>query len=81
MSKSNKRKIKDLRIPTRTINKHKNTYNLLMIITYIIFFPLAILQILSDIFEFIIYKGINLRESIVNTTFKILYRKEMKVNE
>lgn len=70
--------LKNLVISTKTVNNHKTVYNSLMIITYILFLPIAILQFLNDIFEFIVNKGSNLRIKIVNTIFKMLYRKEMK---
>lgn len=71
-------KLKDLRIPAKAVNNHKTVYNSLMIITYILFFPIAVLQLLNDIFEFIVNKGSNLRVKIVNTIFKMLYREEMR---
>lgn len=71
-------KLKDLRIPMKAINNHKAIYNFLMLITYILFFPIAILQFSNDIFEFIVNKGSDLRSKIVDTIFKMLYRREMK---
>lgn len=71
-------KLKNLAIPVKAINNHKAVYNFLMIITYILFFPIAILQFLNDIFEIVVNKGSNLRSKIVNTIFKMLYREEMR---
>lgn len=73
-------KLKNLTIPMKAVNNHKFTYNFLLTITFILFFPIAILQYLNDIFEHIINIAINLRMKIVNTIFKILYRKEMRIN-
>lgn len=71
-------KLKNLAIPAKAINNHKAVYNFLMIITYILFFPIAILQFFNDIFEIVTNKGSNLRSKIVNTIFKMLYREEMR---
>lgn len=77
----NKSRLKNLVIPVKTINNHKAVYNSLMIITYILFFPIAILQFFNDIFEIVINKGSNLRSKIVNTIFKVLYKEEMRIDE
>lgn len=72
------RKLKDYRIPTRVTEKHKFLWSSLWIITYILFFPLAIVQILNDMFEVISNFGISLREKIVHTIFKLLFLKECR---
>ena len=70
-------KIKDLPLKGKVWNKHKKTQKILWLITWIIFFPFVILQIINDGLEFILQKAIRLRDSIVYTTFKIIYKKEI----
>lgn len=71
-------KLKNLRVTKKAVNNHKFTYNFLLIITFILLFPIVILQYLNDISEHIINTAINLRMKIVNTIFKMLYREEMR---
>lgn len=74
----NKVKLKNLKVTKKAVDNHKFVYNFLLTITFILFFPIVILQYLNDIFERIINIAINLRMKIVNTIFKILYKKEMR---
>lgn len=74
-------KLKNLKVTKRAVDNHKFTYNILLTITFILFFPIVILQYINDIFEHIINTVINLRMKIVNTIFKMLYRKEMRIND
>lgn len=71
-------KLKNLRVTKKAVDNHKFTYNFLLTITFILFFPIVILQYLNDIFEHIINTTINLRMKIVNAIFKILYKEEMR---
>ena len=70
-------KIKDLPLKGKIWNKHKKTQKTLWLITWIIFLPIVLLQMINDGLEFIIQKAIRLRNSIVYTTFKIIYKKEI----
>ena len=73
-------KIKDLPLKAKIWNKHKKTQKVLWISTFILFFPIAIIQIINDFLEVIIQKFIDLREKIVYTIFKIIYKKEILDN-
>nr|DAL53620.1 MAG TPA_asm: hypothetical protein [Bacteriophage sp.] len=70
-------KIKDLKITSNMVDKHKKTMNALYIITYILLFPFAILDYLSDFLEWLCNKMSWFRTDIVYTTFKIIYKKEI----
>ena len=70
-------KLKDLKITSKMINKHKKTMNALYIITYILLFPFVILDYLSDFLEWLCNKMSWFRTDIVYTTFKIIYKKEI----
>lgn len=64
-----------------TINKHKKVYNTLLIITYIILFPFVILEYLNELLEKILNFISYLREKIVNGIFKILFKKDCRIEE
>lgn len=72
------RKLKDYRIPIRVTEKHKFIWESLWFITYILFFPFVIIQILNFLFEEILNFVISLREEIVHTIFKLLFLKECR---
>lgn len=73
-------KIKDLPLKAKVWNKHKKTQKILWISTFILFFPIVILQIINDFLEKVISKFTVLREKIVYTAFKIIYKKEILDN-
>lgn len=81
MSKAEKVKLKDLPVRTKILNKHKKVTNTLYVITYIIFLPIVLLQVINDILESLIDKASGLREKIVYTIFKMIYKKEIIANE
>ena len=70
-------RIKDLPLKGKIWNKHKRTQKTLWFITWIIFLPIVLLQIINDALEFIVSKSAELRVDIVYTTFKIIYKKEI----
>lgn len=70
-------KIKDLPLKAKIWNKHKKTQKVLWFSTFILFFPIAIIQIINDFLEVIIKKFIVLREKIVYKIFKMIYKKEL----
>lgn len=70
-------KLKDLPLKSKIWNKHKRTQKTLWIITWIIFFPFVILQIINELLDIIISKMAQLRSDIVRTLFKIIYKKEI----
>ena len=70
-------KIKDLPLKAKIWNKHKKTQKVLWFSTFILFFPIAIIQIINDFLEVIIKKFIVLREKIVYKIFKLIYKKEL----
>jgi len=74
-------KLKDLPIRARIVNKHKKVSTALWVITYIIFFPVVILQVINDGLEIIINKFAVFRNELVYTIFKIIYKKEIIENE
>lgn len=81
MNKTDKIKLKDLPIRVRIVNKHKKVSTVLWVITYIIFFPVVILQVINDGLEIIINNFASLRNKLVYTLFKIIYKKEIIENE
>ena len=70
-------KIKDLKITSKMADKHKKTMNALYIITYILLFPFALLQYISEFLDWLCNKIGWLRNDIVYTIFKIIYKKEI----
>ena len=70
-------KLKDLPLKAKIWNKHKRTQKTLWLITWIIFFPFVILQIINELLDIIISKMAQLRSDIVRTLFKIIYKKEI----
>ncbi len=63
-------KLKDLPLKSKIWNKHKRTQKTLWIITWIIFFPFVILQIINELLDIIISKMAQLRSNIVRTIVK-----------
>ena len=70
-------KLKDIPLKGKIWNKHKRTQKTLLFITWIIFFPFVILQIINELLDIIISKMAQLRSNIVHTLFKIIYKKEI----
>ena len=70
-------KIKDLPLKGKIWNKHKKTQKTLWLITWIIFLPIVLLQIINDGLEIIVSKSAQLRTNIVYTIFKLIYKKEI----
>ena len=70
-------KIKELPLKAKIYNKHKKVANVLWLITWIIFLPIVIMQLICEGLDFIINKFAGLREDIVYTIFKIIYKKEI----
>ena len=70
-------KIKDIPLKGKIWNKHKKTQKALWIITYILFFPFVILQLINDALEFILNKVAWFRNDIVYSIFKMIYKKEL----
>lgn len=64
-----------------TINKHKKVYNTLLIITYILFLPFVILEYLYELLEKILNFISGIREKIVYGIFKILFKKDCRIEE
>ena len=64
-----------------TINKHKKVYNTLLIITYILFLPFVILEYLYVLLEKILNFISGIREKIVYGIFKILFKKDCRIEE
>lgn len=62
-------KIKDLKITSKMVDKHKKTINALYIITYILLFPFVLLQYISEFLDWLCNKIGWLRNDIVYTTF------------
>lgn len=70
-------KLKNLPLKAKIWNKHKRTQKTLWFITWIIFFPFVILQIINELLDIIISETAQLRSNIVHTLFKIIYKKEI----
>lgn len=77
MSKADEIKLKDLPIRGSIVKKHKKVSTTLWIITWIIFLPFVLLQVISEGLEFVINKIAILRNDIVHTIFKAIYKKEI----
>lgn len=74
-------KLKDLPIRSSIVKKHKVVSTFLWIITYIFFLPVVVLQIINENLEFIINKFAVVRNKIVYTIFKMIYKKEIIAKE
>lgn len=70
-------KIRDLKITSKMADKHKKTMNALYIITYILLFPFVLLQYISEFLDWLCNKIGWLRNDIVYTIFKSIYKKEI----
>lgn len=70
-------KIRDLKITRKMADKHKKTMNALYIITYILLFPFVLLQYISEFLDWLCNKIGWLRNDIVYTIFKSIYKKEI----
>lgn len=70
-------KIRDLKIKSKMADKHKKTMNALYIITYILLFPFVLLQYISEFLDWLCNKIGWLRNDIVYTIFKSIYKKEI----
>lgn len=68
-------------ITKQTRDKHKKALSILFFITYIIFFPFVLLSYIYDLLEIILENVTVLRNKIVYGIFKILFRKDCKLEE
>lgn len=68
-------------VTKQTCDKHKFALKTLFLITFIIFFPFAILSLIIDLSEKILNFVINLRNKIVYGIMKILFKKDCKIKE
>ena len=71
-------KLKDLPVSGKIVEKHKKVMKTLWVITYIIFFPFALLQIINDTVDKLLTELVWLRSKIVYVTFKIIYKQEIE---
>lgn len=60
-------------IPVRAVELHSKAWKALWFISYVLLFPIAIIQIIRDILEWIVSAGIKLQGKLVHSTFKILF--------
>lgn len=70
-------KVKELKIKKKIADKHKNTLNILFFITYVLLFPFVLLQYISEFLDLLCNKVCWLRNDIVYTIFKSIYKKEI----
>ena len=70
-------KLRELTIKKKIADKHKNTLNVLFFITYILLFPFVLLQYISEFLDWLCNKIGWLRNDIVYTIFKSIYKKEI----
>lgn len=70
------KKLKKYRIPYKTTQKHKIVWKTLWFLSFVIFLPCTLLQLLSDGIETILNFAIKMRENLVHSIFKLLYLKE-----
>ena len=73
-----KNKLKNYKITQATIKKHKFIWHFLWGITFFVMFPFVIIQILNNLFEEILNFATFLRERIVYTIFKLLFKKDCR---
>ena len=60
-------------IPISATELHSKAWKALWFISYVLLFPIAIIQIIRDILEYIVGIGIKLQEKLVHSTFKLLF--------
>lgn len=68
-------------VTTKVCNSHKKVLNLLSLITYILFFPFVILSYINDFLEKILSFVTQLRDKIVYGIFKIIFKKECRIEK
>lgn len=68
-------------VTTKAYEKHKIAFSLLSITTYIIFFPFVILSYIYDFLEIILNFITDLRNKIIFGIFKILFKKDCRIEE
>lgn len=68
-------------VTKQTCDKHKIALKTLFFITYIIFFPFVILSYIYDLLEIILEFVTKLRNKIVYGIFKILFKKDCRIEE
>lgn len=68
---------RDLKVSNKMADKHRKTMNILNIITFILFIPFVILQYLSIFLDWLCGEFSWIRDKIVYTIFKIIYKKEI----
>lgn len=64
------------KVTKKAVEKHKVFYTVLLTITYIIFFPFVLVQVLQDIFEDVLNIIIPFRMKIVYSIFKMFYKED-----
>ena len=75
------KKLKNYRITKKMTQDHKGVWNTLHIITFIPICPLIILEKLAELFEAILSIVASGRTKLINTIFKLMYKKECKYYE
>ena len=76
-----KRKLKNYRISKKARDNHKGVYNTLMIITFILLIPFAILDKIGELLETIVQIVAGARQTLVNNIFKLMYKNECNYYE
>lgn len=66
-------------VTKKACDKHKIVLKVLFLITYILFFPFVILAYIYDFLEIVLNFAEQLRNKIVYGIFKILFKKDCKV--
>ena len=66
-------------VTKKACDKHKIVLKILFLITYILFFPFVILAYIYDFLEIVLNFAEQLRNKIVYGIFKILFKKDCKV--
>ena len=66
-------------VTKQACDKHKKTLNILFFITYIIFFPFVILAYIYNFLEIVLNFVEQLRNKIVYGIFKILFKKDCRL--
>lgn len=73
--------MKKYTVTKRACDKHKKALNILFFITYIIFFPFVILAYIYSLLEIFLNFVELLRNKIVYEIFKILFKKDCRLEE
>lgn len=71
-------KYKEFQLKVKYYEEHKKIYIFLNVITYFLFFPCAILQIIADVSEKIVNLATSLRSNIIRYCMYLIIKRDEK---